>query len=126
MEKTHGHSYVVGDERNLTPAELAYLELFIDASDQGRQFLHGLANARVHTMNDEGMGSIRFVGLGDRRGTPLEARVGFTDRDGTPVMTTLFIDQNGDLYELDVWKVDWSPLQAFPTSRDDLVLALEP
>ncbi len=33
----------------------------------------------------------------------------FKDIDGTPVSASLNVDQQGELYELDIWKVDFSP-----------------
>lgn len=65
-------------------------------------------------MNDGGMGSIRFVGAENRRfgSTPVEAH--FHDEDGTPVIATVIVDQRGELYELDVWKVDFSQLKRIP------------
>jgi hypothetical protein len=35
----------------------------------------------------------------------------FKDIDGTPVSAALNVDQQGNLYELDIWKVDFSPTQ---------------
>jgi hypothetical protein len=38
------------------------------------------------------------------------AELQFDDADGVPVIASLNVDQDGDLYELDVWKVDFKPV----------------
>jgi hypothetical protein len=72
----------------------------------------------VEEMNDGGMGSLRFVGTQDRR---LGSRVGsaeFNDADGILVSVALNLDQHEELFELDIWKVDFSPLQRIaPVSK---------
>ncbi|PWC42366.1 hypothetical protein TSO221_21870 [Azospirillum sp. TSO22-1] len=80
------------------------------------KLIDDLANCVVEEMNDGGMGSLSFV----NETTP-HLRFGqeigeadFDDADGVLVSVTLNLDQNGDLFELDVWKVDNSPLKRFP------------
>ncbi|WP_420885213.1 DUF6984 family protein, partial [Candidatus Symbiothrix dinenymphae] len=36
------------------------------------------------------------------------------DEDGVDVIASLNIDDTGDLYELDIWKTDFSPLIKLP------------
>ena len=38
----------------------------------------------------------------------------FLDSDGVPISVTLNIDDDGLLYELDIWKVDFSPIIKYP------------
>ena len=38
----------------------------------------------------------------------------FHDKDGIPVLATLYSYSDGQLHELDIWKVDFSPLLAYP------------
>ena len=38
----------------------------------------------------------------------------FTDLDGVPVSVALNLDSEGKLYELDLWKVDFSALRRWP------------
>jgi hypothetical protein len=68
-------------------------------------------------MLDGGMGSIRFVG-----DQPHERHLGkvlreakFLDADGTLVLISINLDQNGTLFEVDFWKVDFSPLCRYPS-----------
>ncbi len=77
-----------------------------------------LDGSRVKDIQDGGMGSIRFV-HSDRRvlGKVLkESR--YRDADGVLVSISLNTDERGDLFELDFWKVDFSPLRRYPTPSD--------
>jgi hypothetical protein len=38
----------------------------------------------------------------------------FSDEDGAVVTVQLNLDNHNNLYELDVWKTDFSPLKRFP------------
>ena len=48
----------------------------------------------------------------------------FLDRDGIDVIASLNVDKNGNLFELDIWKTDYSPLIKIPEKFDELVIAL--
>lgn len=65
----------------------------------------------VEDMKDGRMGSLRFVGSHDRRFGECVGEAEFDDADGVTVSVALNADQRGELFELDVWKVDFSPLQ---------------
>jgi hypothetical protein len=62
----------------------------------------------------EGMGSLRFVGQNGRKFGSCVAETTFTDADGVLVSAALYLDQFGELFELDLWKVDFSPVQRIP------------
>jgi len=78
-----------------------------------------IASLRVQDMEDGGMGSIRLA----PGGTPLPGRVfgrcaaelELVDADGVPVLVSLNVDREGRLFELDVWKADYSPLRMSET-----------
>ena len=77
-----------------------------------------LDNLKVIDANDGGMGGVRFeTDRSPKRifGSEL-ARLGYIDADGIPVSVTLNSDLNGDLFEIDFWKVDFSPIITYPTS----------
>ena len=38
----------------------------------------------------------------------------FADSDGTQVIASLYVDQNGELFELDIWKTDFGKLICIP------------
>ena len=71
----------------------------------------------VEDMADGGMGGITFVGqsAASRRFGRTLAEAEYIDSDGVPVLIGLSLDDKGALYELDFWKVDYSPLCTYPT-----------
>ena len=68
---------------------------------------------RVEPMEDGGMGSLLL-----RKGASIKqfgiAKCHFEDSDGVMVSVTLNATENGAPAELDVWKVDFSPLKQWP------------
>ncbi|GAP72166.1 hypothetical protein SAMD00024442_26_14 [Candidatus Symbiothrix dinenymphae] len=72
----------------------------------------------VRSMDDGGMGSL-IISLDE---SSTESRLFgeqiseycFVDEDGVDVIASLNIDDTGDLYELDIWKTDFSPLIKLP------------
>lgn len=72
----------------------------------------------VRPMNDGGMGGLYLY----PKGKEIEGRVlgeqisdfQFTDLDGVEVVASLNVDNNGDLFELDIWKTDFGRLLEFP------------
>ena len=72
-------------------------------------------------LNDGGMGSIRLIGGTDdaprRMGREL-VTVSYADEDKVPVSISLNVDERGSLYEIDIWKVDFSPLRRYPRPAD--------
>lgn len=106
--------------RKPTVQEARVLELLVAKSH--RQIpLDWKEDLLVCPMDDGGMGSLRLF----PRGEIVEGRVfgeqvscfQFNDRDGIPVLASLYLDSNGNLFELDVWKVNYGALINFP---DDL------
>jgi hypothetical protein len=62
------------------------------------------------------MGSLR-IGDSDSTRTlgTCASKCEFDDRDGTLVSAVLTLDKCGALFELDVWRVDFQPLQQWPS-----------
>jgi hypothetical protein len=81
---------------------------FILERDSNASLLRG---ELVEEMNDGGMGSLRFVAGPDRQFGKCVGSAEFNDADGVLVSVALNVDQRGQLFELDIWKVDFSPLQ---------------
>lgn len=78
-----------------------------------------LENAVVEDMNDGGMGSIHFVCGRDRErkmGRCVVEKV-FQDVDNVPIMVYLDLDEQDDLFELDIWKGDFSPVISYPECK---------
>jgi hypothetical protein len=103
--------------RRLRPAEHRIIAVMLARADRLTPLRHRLDNAWVYEMDDGGMGSLRFIrpdgapGLGDYIGP-----AAFTDSDGVEAFVWVNLDKRGDLFELDVWKTDGSPLVAYPPS----------
>jgi hypothetical protein len=68
----------------------------------------------VQEMSDGGMGSLYFSGPHKdarvRRFGRRIAEIQFDDADGVLVVASLNADQDGDLYELDIWRTDFKPV----------------
>lgn len=77
-----------------------------------------LADSRVVDMQDGKMGSIRFLGLHPKTFGRALVEAQYLDNDGVLVSITVNADKQGQLFELDFWKVDFSPLKRYPTPQD--------
>jgi len=78
----------------------------------------------VRPMNDGGMGSLElFLNeiISDNRlfGKQV-SECNFIDEDGVRVIVSLNLDSNGDLFELDIWKTDYSSLINIPDKIDEV------
>ena len=73
----------------------------------------------VKPMDDGGMGGFRIgeIAIPRKLGCAV-AEVQFSDADGIPVTAVLNVDTEGRLYEVDVWKVNFAPLQRWPTEPE--------
>lgn len=75
-------------------------------------------NLLVRPMDDGEMGSLLLF----PKGVIIEGRImgeqvsdfQFTDSDGIEVIASLNLDENGNLFELDIWKTDFSRLIRLP------------
>lgn len=77
-------------------------------------------------MSDGGMGSLRFpdpaLGNTNRRLGDVFAQGEFDDRDGVAVSFAINMDVDGQLFELDLWRVDFEPLKRLPTDNNEIRL----
>lgn len=98
----------------MNAAEYEYVHHLLLSAGQN-QWLPKLRSVQVQPMLDGGMGSLRFYSrnLGRRRAKRIAADE-FKDSDGVPVSVEITIDQYGNLFELDSFKADFSPLHAWP------------
>ncbi len=105
-----------GSPRHLRSGEKLLITQMVRGTRFEAQVLRDLAHALVEDMSDGGMGSIRFRAA--RRGKRLFGQqiseATFVDDDGIAVSATLNLDQHGELFELDLWKVDNSRLRRYP------------
>jgi len=66
----------------------------------------------------EGMGSLRFGGHDNRKFGSCAAETRFLDADGVPVSAALNLDQFGEIFELDLFKADFTSVQQIPPASD--------
>lgn len=103
--------------RLLNTGESLIVQVLLDRADDQRWRGLDLALLRVRDMEDGGMGSLRFQSVTpDRLYGRTLAEGWYTDEDGVPVVVALYLDRDGNIFELDSWKVDFSPLRRFPSS----------
>lgn len=103
-------------DRHLTNHELALIARMLEGADG-----YGLpcSNTLVHAMDDGAMGGLRFASDRiDRTFGRIVAEATFQDDDGVDVCVALIVDDRGELFELDVWKVDFSALHRIPPIGD--------
>lgn len=103
--------------RFLREDERALIAELIKRNNGPVRLLSSLSDCRVEEMDGGGMGGLRFcVEGGSLRHFGeqlLEAK--FLDADGVALMVAINLDEYAELYELDIWKVDFSPLIRFPS-----------
>lgn len=105
--------------RNLTEKEEKLLTSLIEKSKLSIP-KNWRKNLLVSPMDDGGMGSL-YLYYKDKNnekrtfGYQISDML-FTDVDGVAVLASLNVDQNGNLYELDLWKTDNSKLIDIPDS----------
>jgi hypothetical protein len=104
--------------RNPSRQELALVRALLQGKPETVHFIDTLDDLFVKQMNDGGMGSLSLVPRGLENASRLLGKqlvLGeFADSDGVPVSVAINVDSQGQLYELDVWKVDFAALLAWP------------
>jgi hypothetical protein len=106
--------YMKESSRMPTAEEMGVIEFLVDKGGYSKgDWRRGL---RVIDMPG-GMGSLRISyddKDSDRKLGDEVSSVRFKDIDGVDVIMTLYVDTEGKLYELDVWKVDFTDLIRMP------------
>lgn len=107
----------MGAIRLLRDDERLLVESLLSQKPNGQYLVSSLANIFVEEMDDGGMGSLRFCspnGVKNSFGSQLIER-NFLDADGVPISVAINLDKGGALYELDIWKVDFTRVVRFPS-----------
>ncbi|MFM7856151.1 MAG: DUF6984 family protein [Pseudanabaena sp.] len=81
----------------------------------------------VENMDDGGMGSLLFISCTDDSNRKLGktlAEAEFLDEDQVPVCVQLNLDNHNQLFELDIWKVDYSPVSRWPNLEQIVIKAM--
>ena len=102
--------------RPLRKDEADLISAMIRNTPCANEILRSLSTRLVEDMSDGAMGSVRFTAPdnGVRRFGRTVAEAEFTDDDGIVVNTAVNLDDCGDLFELDIWKTDFSSLKKYP------------
>lgn len=101
--------------RKMSAAELELISYLIKKSGYSKITSKNLSEIYVEDQKDGEMGSLIFISKNKERkiGRDL-GNIEFNDADGVKVIVNLVLDNHEDLYELDIWKTDFSPLLSFP------------
>ncbi len=81
--------------------------------------------AMVEDMPDGGMGSLRFISDDTCSLGAVAAEADYIDTDGVPASIVVNVDQMGKLFELDIWKVNFLPLECYPSPEKVVIKQLE-
>lgn len=100
-----------------TKDELKLLEFLIKRSSSPISH-EWMENLRVCPMNDGGMGSLyllpKNISQSGRMIGKMVSEYEFKDKDEVHVIVSLYLDQNGELFEIDIFKTDFSELSSLP------------
>ena len=103
--------------RKIFPSEERLLDFLIKKSSIHFP-INWKDNLLVQPMHDGKMGSLLLFPYGIMKNNRIFGKqiseCQFKDKDGIDVVVSLNIDKEGDLFELDNWKVDFSPLISIP------------
>jgi hypothetical protein len=104
--------------RHLRPDEFRFVQILLDGL--GQKIATDLGSALVEPMKDGGMGSLKFRSTGPASSHSILVEADFKDSDGVLVSVVFWVTDSGEADELDVWKVDYSPLIAFPCQKSSV------
>jgi hypothetical protein len=105
-------------DRPLTSAERALLSHLLRDDPVGERIVSRLSEYRVAEMNDGGMGSVRTIGDHDRTIGRTAAEAACDDADHTPMSIVINLDQRDELFEIDIWRIDFRSLQRYPAPEN--------
>jgi len=103
--------------RKLTIQEYELICFLLVGNPKAKQIIEDLVKMPVEEMDDGGMGSLRFVreNMPDRKFGKQISEITLLDTDKVPVSFAIFLDKDDHLFELNVFKADFSNLVKFPT-----------
>ena len=102
-----------GKPRALSTNELELLE-FMLSDKKHEHLLNGAISLWITELPDGNMGSIRFVSLLNERKASCLEQAEFRDVEGSNINVAINADQSGALFEIDIWKYDFTPVIEFP------------
>ncbi len=106
--------------RPMRAEEIAIVKALVGVTHNAASLVSELHSVLVSDMPDGGMGGIVFENSTNekRRFAEDVAQAEFDDADGVNVFVSVYLDNDGLLFELDFWKTDFSPLLRYPTPGD--------
>ncbi len=110
------------DYRKLNTKEAILLDFLIKSASINIP-LNWQETLRVKEMDDNEMGSLALFpsNIDNNRAFGKKAsECSFKDKDGIVVIASLYLDDNGKLFELDIWKTDFSPVIQIPDKFDHI------
>ena len=109
-----------GAWRKLRKEEVDLIAAMVRNSPEANKILRSLPKSLVEEMKDGGMGSLRFKDTNNQERTfgKKIAEAEFTDEDGVLVSVVVNLDNSDEILELDLWKVDFSPLKRYPRPEE--------
>ncbi|MGE7139244.1 DUF6984 family protein [Luteibacter sp. NPDC031894] len=112
------HFREAGAMRHLRTRERSLLKHLMQKGGIGSADEQWLDAVVVADLDDGGMGSFRILEPSSRGYDRVLSEVEFNDVDGTKVLASLYVDADAAPCEVDVWKVDFSPLRTLPMFDD--------
>src|SRR5437868_5627437 len=108
--------------RPLSESEYKLISGILARTPDAERLLPQLEDLRASEMDDGGMGSLMLfpkttIERPSSMGGEIVEAEG-ADADGVPLIISINTDKDGKLYELDVWKVDFSKLIRLPDPAD--------
>ncbi len=104
--------------RLLNKREELLILFLLSKFDGFDEFKKNISTCVVQDMSDGGMGSIRFWHEEKREFSSILIECECTDEDGVCIVISLNLDRNGDLFEMDLWKTNFLPLNAYPDIKN--------
>lgn len=105
--------------RKMNKAEISLVKNLLEMSSIKSMDQISLDDMLVESLSDGKMGSLRFFSSNaDRKLGQCAAEVDFKDEDNVTVSVVLNLDNYGELFELDIWKVDFTKLLRWPKFED--------
>ena len=100
-------------KRKITSEEFELIKFLLDKLPNKKNQYQ--SPDEVVEMDDGDMGSLLLNQNKDRKFGSDLIQAQYYDDDKIPVLVTLVEDNKQELFELDMWKVDYSALKSFPT-----------
>jgi len=104
--------------RAITKEETDLINALLKGHPCHKKFRDAIRSGVVRTMLDGDMGSIEFFCENFSPMGGILAEAEYIDIDEILVIITAIKNKSGDLYEIDFWKVDFSPLKKYPNPKD--------